>query len=98
MDALHKVLHKIHAEPAHPASAALKSLVESLDRGLQFDLASLYSLNYSDFGLALDLMRQWRLDSFRYERGWASKVASDTEELAKAPSWMNPATVGPLYS
>jgi hypothetical protein len=87
MDALHKVLRMIHADPIHPTSAAFKSLIESLDQGVNFDISRLYSLGYNDFGLALDLMRQWRLDSFRYERGWATRVASDTVEFANASSW-----------
>jgi hypothetical protein len=78
MDALHKVLRKIHADPVDPSAAALKSLVESLDQGSNLDVSQLYSLNYNDFGLALELMKEWRLDSFRYQRGWATKVAGDT--------------------
>jgi hypothetical protein len=98
MDALHKVLHKIHADPVHPSSTAFKSLIESLDQGLNYDISCLYSLCYSDFGLALELMRQWRLDSFRYERGWATKVASDTAALENSPDWMRPAATRPTYS
>jgi hypothetical protein len=77
MDALHKALRRIHADPSHPAAAALKSLIESLDRGHSFEVSRLYSLGYSDFGLAMEVMREWRLASFRYERGWASKAADD---------------------
>ena len=35
----------------------------------------LLQLNYSDFTMAMELLKQWRLDSFRYERGWASRAA-----------------------
>jgi hypothetical protein len=98
MDALHKVLRKIHADPLDPTSAAFKSLVESLDQGSNLEISRLYSLNYNDFGLALELMKQWRLDSFRYERGWATKVASDTGELANAPAWSVPAEQSLRYS
>jgi len=55
----------------------MAALVESLDSGTQFDLKRLYRLGYKDFELALDLIRHWRLDSYRYERGWASRVASE---------------------
>jgi len=87
MDALQKAIRKIHSDPAHPTSSVLCSLIKSLDDGQQFDLAQLYRLNYTDFGLALELMKEWRLDSFRYERGWASKIASEPLSPVEFPSW-----------
>jgi hypothetical protein len=98
MDALHRVLRKIHAEPLQPASAAFRSLIESLDQGLTYDISRLYELGYNDFGLALDLIRQWRLDGFRYERGWATKVATEPSAFANSPQWMEAAAVGPSFS
>jgi hypothetical protein len=89
MDALQKVIKKIHADPAHPTSSILRALIKSLDEGVQFDLGKLYQLNYSDFGLALDLLKQWRLDSFCLEPGWLSKAASDTEHQIEFPAWMS---------
>ncbi|MCW5620297.1 MAG: hypothetical protein KIS79_04230 [Burkholderiales bacterium] len=86
MDALHVALRKIHADPTHPTSVTLQTLIESLDNGTQFDLGQLYALNYGDFGLAMDLIRQWRLDAYRYERGWASQAARDTA-IAQMPVW-----------
>ena len=76
MDALHTAIRRIHSDPVHPTSSVLFALIRSLDGGQQFDLTQLYQLNYHDFALALDLMKQWRLDSFCYERGWVSKLAS----------------------
>ncbi|MCC7549133.1 MAG: hypothetical protein IT532_15335 [Burkholderiales bacterium] len=75
MDALHAALRKIHDHPGLPASLTLQSLIESLDMGGPFDLSRLYQLNYSEFELALELMKQWRLDTYRYERGWAAQAA-----------------------
>jgi hypothetical protein len=77
MDALQKVIRKIHEHSNQDSAAALKALVESLDKGAQFDLGRLYQLNYKDFELALELIKHWRLDSYRYERGWASRFATD---------------------
>jgi len=75
MDALHAALLRIQADPGHPTSVTLQGLIESLDSGVQFDLARLYALNYGDFGLAMELLKHWRLDAYRYERGWASQAA-----------------------
>jgi hypothetical protein len=88
MDALQKVIKKIHADPAHPTSSTLRALIKSLDEGVQFDLGQLYRLNYSDFGLALELMKEWRLDSFRLEPGWVTRAASETEHNIEFPQWM----------
>ncbi len=76
MDALQVALRKIHGNRELPESETLRLLIHSLDTGEPFDLSRLYRLNYGDFGLALDLMKQWRLDAYRYERGWASAAAN----------------------
>ena len=88
MDVLHRVIRKIHTDPTHPTSRTLRALIKSLDAGEQFDINQLYDLNYSDFTLAMELMKQWRLDSFRYERGWASRAASDPSLGEEAPAWL----------
>jgi hypothetical protein len=92
MDALHAAIRKIHADPAHPTACTLCSLIKSLDSGEQFDLNELYRLNYRDFTLAVELMKQWRLDSFRYERGWATKAVCGGGSELELPIWMHTAS------
>jgi len=77
MDALHEAIKKIQAQPEDPTSSTLSELIRSLDSGEHFDLSKLYQLNYSDFSLAMNVLKQWRLDSFRYERGAVMKAAGD---------------------
>ena len=77
MDALHEAIKKIHARPEDPSSCTLCELIKSLDSGERFDLNKLYQLNYSDFSLAMNVLKQWRLDSYCYERGALMKAASD---------------------
>ena len=77
MDALHEAIKKIHAQPGESTSTTFAELIKSLDSGDLFDLSKLYRLNYSEFSLAMDILRQWRLDSYRYERGALAKAASD---------------------
>ncbi|HEU5284809.1 MAG TPA: hypothetical protein VFU53_13405 [Burkholderiales bacterium] len=89
MDALQKAIRKIHSDPEHPTASVLCSLIKSLDDGHQFDINQLYQLNYGDFGLALELVRQWRLDSFRYERGLATKLATERGAKIDFPVWSN---------
>jgi hypothetical protein len=89
MDALHKAIRKIHSDPENPTSSVLCSLIKSLDDGHQFDINQLYQLNYGDFGLALEVVKQWRLDSFRYERGQATKLATEPAAKFEFPAWAN---------
>jgi hypothetical protein len=77
MDALHEAIKKIHSRPEDASSCTLCELIRSLDSGERFDLNRLYQLNYSDFSLAMNILKQWRLDSYCYERGALMKAASD---------------------
>jgi hypothetical protein len=90
MDALHAAISKIRLDPTHPTARTLSSLIISLDSGERFDLNHLYQLGYKDFTLAVELMKQWRLDSFRYERGWATRaVSAGADAILEFPAWMN---------
>ena len=76
MDALHAAIKRIHARP-DDLSSTFSDLLKSLDSGEQFDLTKLYRLNYADFSLAMSVLKEWRLDSFRYEPGIVSRAAAD---------------------
>ena len=84
MDALHEVIKKIHAQPDGPISSTFCELLRSLDSGEQFDLTKLYQLNYSDFALAMNVLKEWRLDAFRYERGVVARAAADPQVAVHA--------------
>jgi hypothetical protein len=90
MDALHAAISKIRLDPTHPTARTLSALIIALDSGERFDLNELYRLNYKDFSLAVELMKQWRLDSFRYERGWATRaVSGSADSHVELPAWMH---------
>jgi hypothetical protein len=90
MDALHAAISKIRLDPTHPTARTLSSLIVALDSSERFDLNDLYQLNYKDFALAVELMKQWRLDSFRYERGWATRaVSTGAGAHLEMPAWMH---------
>ena len=88
MDALHRAIGQIQSDPSHAASVIFSTLIKSLDSGGPFDLNELYQLNYPDFSLAIDLLKQWRLDSFRYERGWATKLVTEPGSQLVEPYWV----------
>ena len=65
-----KVVRKfIEAEPEHEAARTLASLVLALESEASFDLSSLYRLDMKHFELALEILKDWRLD--RYSEGKA---------------------------
>jgi hypothetical protein len=77
MDALHAAIDKIHSRPDDSIASTFSDLLKSLDSGERFELAKLYALNYADFSLAMSVLKQWRLDAYRYEPGAVSRAAAD---------------------
>lgn len=69
MLALKKARKLIEKQPDSAAAKTLSSLVVALETDKPFSLGDLYRLDYDDFGLALELMAEWRLDRY-----YASKV------------------------
>lgn len=69
MRALKQARKLIEKKPESPAAQALSKLVVALESETPFALQSLYQLDYDDFELALDVLKQWRLDRY-----YSSKV------------------------
>ena len=68
MNTLTKIEKRILKNPDEPASQVFRELVKALDQKLDFDLASIYDLNYDDFQLVLDVLKDWRLDRYAKTR------------------------------
>lgn len=69
MRALKKARKLIESHPEAPASQTLSALVVALESEKPFALQSLYQLDYDDFELALEVIKEWRLDRY-----YSSKV------------------------
>ena len=69
MNEIKKARRLIEANPHTDAAKTLAALVRALESEEKFDLAALYKLNYDNFNLAIDVMKEWRLD--RYYSGKA---------------------------
>lgn len=69
MNALKQARRLIASQPQSPAARTLAGLVLTLESEGSFDLASLYQLDLANFNLALEILRDWRLD--RYYAGKA---------------------------
>ncbi|GAO37827.1 hypothetical protein SCT_3265 [Sulfuricella sp. T08] len=59
---LEKRLLGIHKDD--PANLVLIRLVKSLCLHENFNLSEIYELSYDDFELALNIMKDWRLDCY----------------------------------
>lgn len=64
MNAIKKARRLIAADPYTLAATTLARLVRALESDEQFELSDLYKLDYDRFELALDILKEWRLDRY----------------------------------
>ena len=69
MNAIKKTRRLIKAEPTSQSARTLAGLVRALESDEKFELADLYELDYDNFNLAIEILKEWRLD--RYYMGKA---------------------------
>lgn len=69
MNAIKSARHLIEADPNTDAAKVLARLVLSLEAENDFNIASLYALDIDSFDLAMDILKEWRID--RYYAGKA---------------------------
>ena len=69
MNAIKKTRKLIESHPTSESAQTLARLVRALESDEKFELASLYKLGYDEFNIAIDVLKEWRLD--RYYMGKA---------------------------
>lgn len=69
VNAIKEARRFIERHPENDNARILASLVLALESDHAFDLVTLYALDYKAFDLAIDVLREWRLD--RYYAGKA---------------------------
>lgn len=69
MLAIKKARKIIKSDPESRTSSILSGLVLALETNASYQLGSLYELDYKNYELAVDIIKEWRLD-----RHYASKV------------------------
>jgi hypothetical protein len=82
MNAIKKTRKLIEANPATETAKTLARLVRALESEEKFELGDLYKLNYESFALAIDVLKEWRLD--RYYMGKA-KLLDISVQMASLP-------------
>ena len=69
MNAIKKTRKLIETNPATDTAKTLARLVRALESDEKFALGDLYKLDFESFALAIDVLKEWRLD--RYYMGKA---------------------------
>ena len=64
MNEIKKARRLIETNPHSDAAKTLAALVRALESEEKFDLGALYKLNYDNFNLAIDILKEWRLDRY----------------------------------
>ena len=82
MNAIKKASKFIATSPDQDAAKTMARLVRALESDEQFELSDLYKLDYDKFNLAIDVLKEWRLD--RYFMGKA-KLHDLSVQLGELP-------------
>jgi hypothetical protein len=64
MQALKKARKLIEKKSERPSTVVLSQLILALESKTPFNLAELYQMEYDDFLLAVDVIKDWRLDRY----------------------------------
>ncbi len=71
----------IQANPDHPASKIISSLVLALESSGHISVAQLYELDNDRFELALEILSEWRLDRHYASKQRLLDVSSQVQEF-----------------
>jgi hypothetical protein len=64
MNEIKKARKLIETDPTSNAAKTLARLVRALESDEQFELADLYALDFPNFNLAIDILKEWRIDRY----------------------------------
>lgn len=82
MNAIKKTRKLIEINPSTDAAKTLARLVRALESDEKFALGDLYGLDFESFTLAIDVLKEWRLD--RYYMGKV-KLLDISVQMASFP-------------
>ena len=81
MRTIKKVRKLIEKDPLSAPAPTLAALIYSLESEKVFDIKTLYTLDPSHFDLAMDLLREWRLDRYYIGKSRVFDVALQAVSL-----------------
>lgn len=90
MQALNDARKLIERQPDGETARILSALVLALESEEIYPISDLYKLNYDDFGLALALLMEWRLDRYYTKKAVLLDLSSQVVQMG-ATSTTSPA-------
>ena len=84
MRAIKRAKKIIEKSPDSFVALTFSKLILSLETDITFPMKDLYKLNVEDFELALDLLRDWRIDRFYIGKAKAFDIATHNTDLHKS--------------
>lgn len=81
MLAIKKARKLIQTNPETPSAKVLSALVIALESDQAFPLSQLYTLNFNQFELALEILSEWRLDRYYSSKGRLLDLSLQASEL-----------------
>ena len=84
MRAIKQARRLIQADPTTAAAQALSDLILALEAEATSPIKGLYQLSPNDFDLAIQLLKDWRLDRFYEGKAKAFDVAYQAQDMKQS--------------
>ena len=84
MNAIKVARRFIETDPANESAKILAQLGLALESERSFELVTLYSLDYKSFELAMDILKEWRLDRYYASKSKLFDLSLQVSELEKS--------------
>lgn len=81
MRAIKKVRKLIEKDSTSQAAAVLSNLILALETGSAFSFQHMYELSINEFDLAIEVIKDWRLDRYYEGKVKALDVALQAREI-----------------
>lgn len=81
MNAIKVARRLIETDPTHASAKILAQLVLALESEASFELVTLYELDYKSFQLAMDILKEWRLDRYYASKSKLYDLSLQVSEL-----------------
>ena len=81
MNAIKVARRFIETDPTNESAQILARLVLALESENSFELVRLYDLDYKSFQLAIDILKEWRLDRYYASKSKLFDLSMQVREL-----------------